>query len=144
MAVLTNIFSRLIVLTVDPLIPRSEKLATAYQPRTSPGQGSLWLDKEFFEVSGNFNTVISSSLSSSYQPLTCCFPTSPVVLPELESNNLTHPSSFWHHRESGIPPAEVLLAQIRLRHSVRLRTLNKDHPVITRLSHFKEKWPTRL
>ena len=46
------------------------------------------------------------------------------------------------HRESGLPPAEVLLEQIRLRSSLRLRTLDPAHPLVKRTTDStKEKDP---
>lgn len=37
------------------------------------------------------------------------------------------------YRESGFPPAEVILEQQRLRISIRLKTLDKKHPLVERL-----------
>lgn len=36
------------------------------------------------------------------------------------------------HREAGLPPASVLLEQIRIRAAMRLRTLDKAHPLVER------------
>lgn len=47
------------------------------------------------------------------------------------------------HRESGLPPAEVLLEQIRLRSSLRLRKLDQDHPLIRRLTYTPKKKDNR-
>ncbi|POS87217.1 hypothetical protein EPUL_002405 [Erysiphe pulchra] len=45
------------------------------------------------------------------------------------------------HRESGIPPVSILLSGIRLRHSLRIQTLDQKHPMRRRAN---EKGPTRL
>ena len=46
------------------------------------------------------------------------------------------------HQESGLPPAEVLLEQIRLRSSLRLRTLDPAHPLVKRTTDsMQEKDP---
>ena len=47
------------------------------------------------------------------------------------------------HRESGLPPAEVLLEQIRLRSSLRLRTLDPAHPLVSRMADATQKKATR-
>ena len=47
------------------------------------------------------------------------------------------------HRESGLPPAEVLLEQIRLRSSLRLKTLDPAHPLVTRTTDSTQKKVTR-
>ena len=47
------------------------------------------------------------------------------------------------HRESGLPPAEVLLEQIRLRSSLRLRKLDSNHPLVKRIDYTPKAKNTR-
>ena len=47
------------------------------------------------------------------------------------------------HRESGLPPAEVLLEQIRLRTSLRLKTLDPAHPLVRRTTDLTQKTDTK-
>lgn len=44
------------------------------------------------------------------------------------------------HRETGIPPASVLLQQIQRRASLRLRLLDKAHPLVGRTMIIRGRW----